>query len=366
MADVELNPDESSELQVLRRVVEACERFQADWRTDHSRRIDAYVYGFEHSHLDRLVRGLMASEFALCRENGENPSREQYLARYPEWPEAVDAIFKSAERASVYTRALADRPVDARRSGCTTEIEPIGSITVGRADITTDFQSGPPAPGAVEEPLPERFGRYAVTGVLGKGGFGTVYLAWDEELGRKVAIKVPRPGLLGSAEQVESFIAEGRITAALGHRAIVAVHDIGRHGENSVFVVFEYIEGRSLAEVLDAEPISAARLVRLMVAVAEAAHCAHAAGLVHRDLKPSNILIDQKDRPHIADFGLAIREELQRDRIGEIAGTPPYMAPEQVRGETHRLDGRTDVWAIGVMLYQGLAVPAAVFGAEPQ
>ena len=226
---------------------------------------------------------------------------------------------------------------------------------MGGADIiTTDFQSGPPPPSAAADPLPERFGRYTVTGLLGKGGFATVYLAWDEDLGRKVAIKVPRPGLLGSAQQVESFIAEGRITAALGHPSIVAVHDIGRCAENSVFVVFEYIEGRSLADILDAEPLSPSRIVRLMVAVAEAVHCAHAAGLVHRDLKPANILIDQKERPHVADFGLAIREELQRQRIGEIAGTPPYMAPEQVRGETHRLDGRTDVWAIGVMLYQGL------------
>jgi eukaryotic-like serine/threonine-protein kinase len=227
-------------------------------------------------------------------------------------------------------------------------------MSVGGADITTDFQSGPPPRCPLEEPLPERFGRYNVTGLLGKGGFGAVYLGWDQELGRKVAIKVPRPGLLGSAEQVESFIAEGRITAALEHPLIVAVYDIGHHEEDTVFVVFEYIEGRSLAQILDAEPLAPSRLVRLVAAVAEAAHCAHAAGLVHRDLKPSNILIDQKDRPHIADFGLAIREERQRDRIGEIAGTPPYMAPEQVRGETHRLDGRTDVWAIGVMLYQGL------------
>jgi eukaryotic-like serine/threonine-protein kinase len=354
MIDVEPKPDDSSERQALRRVVEACERFQADWRTDHSRRIDAYVNGVEPSHLDRLVRGLMASEVELCLENGESPSREQYRARYPEWPEAVEAIFAGAERSSVHTRALDGRRTDADCSRRSTEIAPSYSMTAGGPDITTDLQSGAPQPGAVGQPLPVRFGRYVVTGLLGTGGFGTVYLAWDEELGRKVAIKVPRPGLLGSAQQVESFIAEGRITAALGHPAIVAVHDIGRHGENSVFVVFEYIEGRSLAEIFDAEPISPARLVRLMVTVAEAAHAAHAAGLIHRDLKPSNVLIDQKDRPHVADFGLALREDLQRDRIGEIAGTPPYMAPEQVRGETHRLDGRTDVWAIGVMLYQGL------------
>ena len=91
-----------------------------------------------------------------------------------------------------------------------------------------------------------------------------------------------------------------------------------------------------------------------MATIAEAAHHAHRAGLVHRDLKPSNILIDEVGKPHITDFGLAIREDLQDLRTGEIAGTPHYMSPEQVRGETHRLDGRTDVWAIGVILYRCL------------
>ena len=247
------------------------------------------------------------------------------------------------------------RPAYDIRSPRTTEIEPAGgSVDDGGASITTVLPFVALPAREAEDQLPERFGRYTVTGLLGKGGFGTVYLARDDELNRKVAIKVPRPGLLSSAQQVESFIAEGRITAALGHPSIVAVHDIGRHGANCVFVVFEYIEGRSLADILDAEVFSPSRIVRMMIAVAQGAHCAHAAGLVHRDLKPSNILIDQKDCPHIADFGLAIREARQRDRIGEVAGTPPYMAPEQVRGETHRLDGRTDVWAIGVMLYQGL------------
>ena len=354
MTDVEPKRDESSEVGVLGGITAVCERFKADWRAGHSRRIEAYLDGVEPCYVDRLIRLLMASEVELCLENGDDPSRSHYLERYPEWPEAVEAIFARGDRASPRAQTHEWRPARADRSPRATELAPAGSIDVGGASITTVFRSDPPPPRESDDHLPDRFGRYSVTGLLGKGGFGTVYLAWDEELGRKVAIKVPRPGLLGSAQQVESFIAEGRITAALGHPSIVAVHDIGRHGENSVFVVFEYIEGRSLADLLDAELLSPSRIVRLMVAVAEGAHCAHSAGLVHRDLKPSNILIDQKDCPHIADFGLAIGERLHRDRIGEIAGTPPYMAPEQVRGETHRLDRRTDVWAVGVMLYQGL------------
>ncbi len=169
-----------------------------------------------------------------------------------------------------------------------------------------------------------------------------------------MAIKVPRPEFLRSSEQVESFLNEARVAAGLHHPSIVPVHDIGRVGENEVYVVFEYVEGTNLAELLETERMAPSRLAKLLIPIAEAAHHAHRAGLVHRDLKPSNILIDQDGKPHITDFGLAMREELQDLRSGEVAGTPHYMAPEQVRGETHRLDGRTDVWALGVILYLGL------------
>ena len=204
------------------------------------------------------------------------------------------------------------------------------------------------------EPPPTNFGRYEVIKAIGSGGFGTVYLARDGELTRTVAVKVPRAGLLHSPAQVESFLAEARNAASLCHPSIVGVHDVGRFGDFGVFVVFEYVEGRNLAELLEAEQLSPTQIATLLIPIADAAHHAHRAGLVHRDLKPSNILLDSAGRPHITDFGLAIREELQDLRVGEIAGTPHYMAPEQVRGETHRLDGRTDVWAIGVMLYRCL------------
>ncbi len=216
-----------------------------------------------------------------------------------------------------------------------------------------------------DTPIPAQLGRYAVTSLLGRGGFGVVYLAHDGELSRRVAIKVPRPEFLRSPAQVESFLNEARIAAGLHHPAIVGVHDIGRLGENEVYVVFEYVEGRDLSEILETERLSPSRIAGLMIPVAEAAHHAHRAGLVHRDLKPSNILIDEDGKPHITDFGLAVREELQDLRTGEIAGTPHYMAPEQVRGETHRLDGRTDVWALGVILYLSLLGRQPFSGRDP-
>ncbi len=130
--------------------------------------------------------------------------------------------------------------------------------------------------------------------------------------------------------------------------------DISPPGDDALFVVLEYVSGRTLAEVFQAEKLPPRRLAEILVSVCEAVHYAHQAGLVHRDLKPSNILIDGNGQPFVTDFGLAIHEDLQPLWAREIAGTPRFMAPEQVRGETHRLDGRTDVWALGVILYLGL------------
>ena len=122
------------------------------------------------------------------------------------------------------------------------------------------------------------------------------------------------------------------------------------------YLVLEYVEGQTLENLLRQGRVPDSRLIAIIASVADAVHHVHthASGIVHRDLKPSNILIDLEDVPHVCDFGLAIDEDVQRQRQIEVAGTLPYMAPEQVRGETHRFDGRTDIWAIGVILYRGL------------
>jgi serine/threonine protein kinase/formylglycine-generating enzyme required for sulfatase activity len=351
----ELYPDHGEALGVdaLQRVVAACDQFEAAWRSGLPPRLEPYLRGVEPAERDRLFRELLAIEIELRLKRGQAPTLAEYQKRYPDWAEVAALVFAQD----------LGRDSDVRDGGSgagatanlvpATEPGPDASLTLGEATVLEDgptqkAQTGP------EEPIPESLGRYTVIRLLGRGGFGRVYLARDFELGRFVAIKVPRPGLLRSPEQVESILSEARLAAALRHPAIVAVHDVGRFGEHGVFVVFEYVEGTNLADVLNSERLSPTQLVKFMIPVADAIHHAHRAGMVHRDLKPSNILIDEQRKPHIADFGLAVHEDLHDLRTGEIAGTPVFMAPEQVQGETHRLDGRTDVWALGVILYFGL------------
>ncbi len=199
-----------------------------------------------------------------------------------------------------------------------------------------------------------RLGRYRIRSILGQGGFGAVYLAHDDELDREVAIKVPAKNRFESPEAVDAFIDEARKLAKLKHHGIVAVYDVGRGDDDRPFIVMQYVEGSTLAEFMHAERLGNHRSARLLCDIAEAVAYAHKRGLVHRDLKPSNLLLDSEGGPLVADFGLAVDETEQRRRSGELAGTLPYMAPEQIRGDVHRMDGRTDIWALGVILYQML------------
>jgi eukaryotic-like serine/threonine-protein kinase len=315
----------------LGRIVAACDRYETEWRAGGSPKIETFLDEFALADRDALFRELIVIDIELRRARDELPALADYLDRFPDRAGAIEWAFRND----------------------TTVRTSIEGVTA----LGYSFDEGRPSNEETQQapPLPERLGRYIPTAILGVGGFATVYLARDNELNRQVAIKVPHPEVVASRGRRESLLTEARLAAGLRHPAIVRVLDISPPGDEALFVVLEYVSGRTLAQVLLAEKLTARRLVEILACVCEAVHYAHTAGLVHRDLKPSNILIDGQGQPFVNDFGLAIHEDIQHLWSGEIAGTPRFMAPEQVRGETHRLDGRTDVWALGVILYLGLA-----------
>ena len=198
----------------------------------------------------------------------------------------------------------------------------------------------------------DRLGHFRILRMLGEGGMGRVYLAEDEELQKRVAIKVPNRRLFHSAGSLERFLTEARTAAKLKHPAVVPVLYFGRDDGGGCYIVMEYIEGQSLDSLLKQGVLSVEEVVELMLAVASAVATIHRRGFVHRDLKPGNILIDGERKPYVADFGLALHETEQAGRAGECSGTIRYMAPEQVEGKAHWLDGRADLWALGVIFYE--------------
>lgn len=196
----------------------------------------------------------------------------------------------------------------------------------------------------------DRVGQYRVDGVLGQGAMGTVYLAWQESLERHVALKILPPEVRGDPEALRRLRQEAVIAGRLRHPSIVAVHDYGWDGETA-YLVTDLVEGGTLADRLG-EPLPLADVLDLLRPVAAALDFAHAEGVLHRDVKPTNILLSRDGRAVLADFGLVKVVGTAQTLAGVVLGTPHYMAPEQASGG--ELDGRADIYALGVVAYQAL------------
>jgi len=213
----------------------------------------------------------------------------------------------------------------------------------------------PAAPGSERDVPFETLGGFRLLRTLGRGGMGTVYLAEDAALDRLVAVKVLRPEYLGSPSAEARFAQEARAVARLRHPHVVTL--LGAGEDRGVrFLVMELVPGRGLDEVFADGPVPAHQLLRWAHQVAEALACAHGEGIVHRDVKPSNIRIDPSGRAVLLDFGLA-RDLLDvgPTRTRSFAGSPQYASPEQRAEDRARMDHRTDVYSLGVVLYEGLS-----------
>jgi WD40 repeat protein len=212
----------------------------------------------------------------------------------------------------------------------------------------------------------DRIGRFQIRALLGEGAFGRVYRAYDPQLDREVALKVPKlSGDKDRAGQQQRFLREAQAAARLRHAGIVIVYDSGAAGAD-LFIACEYVEGQSLATVMAKGRPKIRRAAQWVRDMAKALDYAHRQGLIHRDIKPGNIMIDQQGKPRLMDFGLAKRldgtvaadqagpasDDALWTRQGNIVGTPAYMAPEQARGDASAVGRHSDQFSLGVVLYE--------------
>jgi serine/threonine-protein kinase len=203
--------------------------------------------------------------------------------------------------------------------------------------------------------LPVTFGDYELLEEVGRGGMGVVYRAFQNSLGRTVAIKMLLRRDLATPNDLARFRSEAEAAAQLDHPGIVSIFEVGEY-EGHPFYSMQFVEGTTLAKRLLQGPLPARKAAALLAKVADAVHMAHARGVLHRDLKPSNILIDSDGKPHVSDFGLAKRLEadVSVTHTGAILGTPCYMSPEQAAGSRGDVGPTSDVWSLGAILYQML------------
>jgi tetratricopeptide (TPR) repeat protein len=355
---------ESLSLSVALRIDGVCTRFEAAWQAGQTPRIEDFLGAAEEAEREALLWELLRIEIDCRLQQGRVPAVEEYQGRFP----GRDALLREEVEGRV-----------ARATGKPRPGESMPTQDEGAGVRTTPHVGGP----GPEVVVPG----YEVRGLLGRGGMGEVFRAHDPVFDRPLALKVMLAELAGQPGAEARFLAEARVTGKLQHPGIPPVHEIGRLDDGRPFLTMKLIEGRTLQALLRERPSPSEGLPRFVAVfgqVCQAVGYAHSRGVVHRDLKPHNVMVGAFGEVQVMDWGLAKtlasrgREPpepasgasqrpsgpLDGTGAGTILGTPAYMAPEQARGETDRLDERADVFGLGAILCVILTGKPAFVGAD--
>lgn len=381
----ELNDSNSLPYDLLCEVDACCDRFEKAWSEGEQVLAEEEIQNLPEKARRHAIRELLLIEWQCRSKTVEEPAARKALVERMsltktlvefgiDLTEVLDAAAKDLNQTILFTPS--GQRVDSKRSDsaalhlrcphCQNGVEllpdaPLEQITCVSCGSTFGLTgSNLPAD------TPKEIGRFKLIEKIGIGGFGTVWRARDPELDREVAIKVPRRSQLMQHE-AELFFREARAAAQLSHPNIVPIHEVGRDAKGSIYIVSDLIRGTSLAGRLKDNQPTLRTTVQLLVTIAEALNYAHEKGVIHRDLKPSNIMLELPEaekgelsdpisfgKPYLMDFGLAKREvgEITMTIEGQVLGTPAYMSPEQAGGQTKWIDRRSDIYSLGVMLFQ--------------
>ncbi len=329
---------------------------ERQWQRGRQVSLESYLKDFpELGSPADVSADLIQAEYEVRRQFGAPAALEDYLRRFPHQAGELALLIAQGGSSLSHRSSPSDSP---RCSSSPLE-----------------------KPGETPAHLPEQFGRYRIISRLGQGGMGSVFLAEDTQLERRVALKVPGFGSSIGPEARKRFLDEARTAATLDHPYLCPVYDAGEI-DGQLYLTMAYIEGKSLAALVGERGWPPRQVAALVGKLAVALQEAHAQKVIHRDLKPANVMIKttgERREPVIVDFGLAHRDnpdEVRLTRTGQLMGTLSYMAPEQIRGDLNEIGPACDIYALGVILYElltgrlpfdgsGLAVAGQILAVTP-